>query len=86
MGRSLGNAGTFSLCYSSPKVLFRLASIEPAVGSKVFVNDTSGAANANGSGGTATAGIYEKILVGGGIDEITGEAVNVAIVNLTSGA
>lgn len=88
LGPSLGNSGCFSLCYKAPKVVLRLAAIEPAVGSQVFINDTTGAANANASGGVATAAVYEKVLFagsGGGVDESTGAAVKVAIINMTEG-
>ena len=83
MGRSLGGAGTFSLCKSASKVLLQIASVEPDVGAQVIISDTTSAAAA--SSNTATAAIYEKILVGGGVSEVDGSAVNVAIINLTSG-
>lgn len=86
MGRGLGRAGTFALCYSSPKVLIQIGEHVPTVGTQVHVDNTSGKGAASGGSATATAGIYRKVLVGGGVDEITGAAVNVAIVDLTSGA
>lgn len=85
-GRSLGGAGTFSLMYNSPRGVLRLGSGHtPVVGTQVHIDDTTGTSKASGAGATATAAVYEKILAGGGVDEVTGEAVNVAIINFVSG-
>jgi hypothetical protein len=85
MGRSLGKSGCFSLCYNAPKAVLRIGAYVPTVGAQVHIDNTTGQGVASGGGATATAAIYEKVLVGGGVDEITGDAVNVAIINLTAG-
>lgn len=85
MGRSLGKSGCFTLCYSAPKVLLQIADHNPTVGTQVNVSDTTGIAAASGGGATATAAVYEAIFDGGGVSEIDGSTVNVAVINLTSG-
>lgn len=85
-GRSLGGAGTFSGMYQSPKGVLQLTgSFTPSVGAQVHINNTTGKGDASGGSATATAAIYEKVLLGGGVSEIDGSAIDVAIINFTSG-
>jgi hypothetical protein len=83
MGRSLGKNGQFSGCYAAPKVALQLTgSYTPSVGAQVTVSDTTGK---GASSGTAINAVYEKILVGGGVSEVDGSAVDVAIINMIGG-
>lgn len=84
-GRSLGGAGTFSLVRRASSAVIQIGAHEPVVGTQVHVDNTTGVAAASGGSATATAAVYKKILIGGGVNEATGEAVNVAIIDLTSG-
>lgn len=85
MGKSPGNAGTFGLCHSSPKVALRIKSgFTPTVGTQVNIDNTTGEAAASGGGATAISAVYLSLK--DGIDEETGESVDVAIVDLTNGA
>lgn len=82
-GLSLGKAGTFALVRKATKAVIQLGSAHtPTVGTQVHVDESNGKTKASGSGATATAAIYEKLITGV-TDE--GSTVACAIIDLTNG-
>lgn len=80
-GPTPGRTGYFTVLYSAPKALLRIASVTPTIGAAVRVDDSTGTAAA--SSNTLTAAIYEKVITG--ISETDGSSINCAIINMTSG-